>query len=45
MRFNKGKRRVLHTRRSNHMNQCRLVADLLEKSSAEKKLSVLVDNS
>jgi len=44
MRFNKGKCRVLHMGRNNPMHQCRLRADLLENSSAERDLSVLPDD-
>jgi len=45
MKFNKGKNGVLHMGRNNLMYQCRLGDDLLERSSVEKGLSVLVDNS
>jgi len=43
-RFNKGKCRVLHLGRNNHMHQYRLEADLLDRSSAKKDFSVLVNN-
>ena len=44
LRFNKGKYRVLHLERNNHMRQYRLRADLLKRCSAEKGLGVLMDN-
>ena len=42
--ISKGKCRVLHLRRNDHMHQYRLGADLLGSSSAEKELGLLVDN-
>ena len=44
MRFTKSKCRVLHLERNNHKYQYRLRHDLLERSSAEKDLGVLVDD-
>ena len=44
MEFNKGKCRVMHMERNNHMHQYRLGVDLVESGSAEKDLEVLVDN-
>ena len=44
MRFSKSKYRVLHVGRNNHKYQYRLGYDLLERSSAEKDLGVLMDD-
>jgi len=41
MRFNKSRCRVLCLGRNNRMHQYRLGDDLLERSSAERNLSVL----
>jgi len=44
MKFNKGKRRVLLLGRNNTKHRYRLRADLLESSSVERDLGVLVDD-
>ena len=44
MKFDKSKCRVLHLERNNHKYQYRLGHDLLERSSVEKDLGVLVDD-
>jgi len=44
MKFNEGKCRVLHLGRNNPMHQYRLGLDLLECSSVERDLGMLVDD-
>jgi len=44
MKFSKGKCRILHLGRNNPMHQYRLRADLLQSSSVERDLRVLVDD-
>ncbi|PKU40477.1 rna-directed dna polymerase from mobile element jockey-like [Limosa lapponica baueri] len=44
MKFHKDKCRILHLGRDNPMHQYRLGAHLLQSSSVEKELGVLVDN-
>jgi len=44
MKFNKIKCRVRHLRRNNCMYQYRLVDGMLQRSSEEKGLGVMVDN-
>jgi len=44
MKFNKGKCRVLYLGRNNPMYQYKIRGDLLETSSAERDLGLLVDD-
>jgi len=44
MNLNKGKCRILHLGRNNPMHQYRLGVDLLESSSVERDLGMLVDD-
>ena len=44
MKYSKRKCRVLHLERNNPIHQYRLGVDLLESSSAERNLGVLVDD-